>query len=62
MNKKDNESDRPSKKVTKLNEDITMEIINIEFKELEEWLKKEMKGIKAESFDIVDSLKLKSDD
>jgi hypothetical protein len=63
MNKKDNETeDRPSKKVTKLNEDIAMEIINIEFKDLEDWLKKEMKTLKGESFDIIDSLKLKNDD
>ena len=63
MNKKDNEGEeRQSKKVTKLNEDITLEIVNSEFKDLEDWLKKEMKGLKEESFEIIDSLKLKNDD
>ena len=64
MNKKNNEGEKrtSSKKPTKLDEDITLEIINSEFKDLEDWLKKKIKGLKGESFQVIDSLKLKNDD
>jgi hypothetical protein len=65
MNKREEIDDKSvanSKKIAKLNEDITLEIINLEFKEVEEWVKREIKSLKYESSDIIDSLKLKDDD
>jgi hypothetical protein len=41
------------------NEDDAMEIIEIEFQDLEDWLKREMKKLKKDSYNIIDCLKVK---
>ena len=40
------------------NEDDAMEIVDIEFQELESWMKKEIRSLKDYSYDIVDCLKV----
>jgi hypothetical protein len=41
------------------NEDDAMEIIEIEFQDLEDWLKRETKKLKKDSYNIIDSIKVK---
>ena len=46
------------KNEVKFNEDDAMEIISIEFQELQDWIKEEIKILKQDSYDIVECLKV----
>lgn len=57
---KKNTSNSNKKIVEKnFNEDDAMEIIEIEFQDLEDWLKRETKKLKKDSYNIIDSIKVK---
>ena len=57
MNNDDREGNHNSKEPA-YNEDSALDIIDIEFKDLEDWLKKEIKKVKLFSKNIVECLKL----
>ena len=49
-----------NKKREKLfSEDDALDIVDLEFQDLEEWLRKETKKLKKDSFNIIDCLKVK---
>jgi hypothetical protein len=49
---------KSNKKENKFNEDDAMDILDVEFQELEDWMKKEIKILKQDAFEIVDCLKV----
>lgn len=49
----------PKNTSTKFNGDLAIEIIDLEFREVEDWLKKECKKIKYECYEITNMLKIK---
>jgi hypothetical protein len=49
---------KSNKKENKFTEDEAMDIVDVEFQELEDWMKKEMKNLKQDAYDIVDCLKV----
>jgi hypothetical protein len=49
---------KSNKKENKFNEDDAMDIVDVEFQELEDWIKKEIKILKQDAFEIVDCLKV----
>jgi hypothetical protein len=60
--KQDNTYEKNNRKqanTSKITVDNALEIIEMEFKEVEDWTKKEMKRLKYDCFDIIDSLKMK---
>ncbi len=63
MKKNKNKKNTPNsnKKIVEKNftEDDAMEIIELEFQDLEDWLKRETKKLKKESYNIIDSIKVK---
>ncbi len=47
------------KKENNFTDDNAMEIVDIEFRDLEDWIKKETRKLKKDSFGIIDCLKVK---
>lgn len=48
-----------SEKKSKFNEDHALELIDQEFKDLEDWLKREAKRLKSDCADICETIKIK---